>query len=283
MTRIASPPRFLALVMSLVLGPAASLSHAGQATYDPATRSFRLMYTYAYLPHFGMQPAEVEKLGTPQQASKDQDAFVRAIHKDASEVLREVTGGRATIGSLSYTSDIKKADVIISLDGDFGRAGWAIPGQIEGRPGQVGLYYKVLERYSQRQAVLTTAHELCHYLFSLPDEYTERPGANCPLDNPQGPGCLMDNYFYRNGFIALCDNASHRHNPNAPNSNQLNGEPAGLSCSLRVDEFFKTHPPGPESGSQGGTSADTLMGAMNDRPPVDPQTPFTGKFRRLVD
>ncbi len=25
------------------------------------------------------------------------------------------------------------------------------------------------------------------------------------------------------------------------------------------------------------------MGAMNDRPPVDPQTPFTGKFRRLVD
>ncbi len=27
MTRIASPPRFLALVMSLVLSPAASLSH----------------------------------------------------------------------------------------------------------------------------------------------------------------------------------------------------------------------------------------------------------------
>ncbi len=83
-----------------------------------------------------MQPAEVEKLGAAA-GIQSQDAFVRAIHKDASEVLREVTGGRATIGSLSYTSDIKKADVIISLDGDFGRAGWAIPGQIEGRPGQV--------------------------------------------------------------------------------------------------------------------------------------------------
>jgi hypothetical protein len=145
---------------------------AGPAKYDPASRAFNLTYTYASLPHFGMTPQQVEALGTLQQPGPEQDEQVRGLHQAVSQVLFEITNGRAKIGNLEYVNNIKNADIIVSMTGNFNRAGWAISGAIEGRPGQIGLYYLYLSapERSRQDVVFTVAHELAHDLFGLPDE-----------------------------------------------------------------------------------------------------------------
>ena len=287
--------RLLPAMAGLLIAAAwPSQSAAGPARYDPATRSFSLNYTYASLPHFGMTPAEVETLGAPQSPETDQDDKVRALHQQVSQVLSEITDGRAKVGSLSYVKDIKTADIVISLTGNFNRAGWAISGAIEGRPGQVGLYYQYLAapQRSHQDIVLTVAHELGHYLFSLPDEYSNSDpnAASCPLKNPGGPGCLMDNYMTRHGFLALCTGDDH--NANGPRQNPgtiVQGHTANDSCRDIIERFFRDHPPSASSSSSGSAvGADdptTATGATSAAglPRPTPENPFMGRFRRVVE
>ena len=228
---------------------------AGPARYDPKARTFSITYTYAALPSFGMPTDQIESLGQLQSASQAQDAKIRAYHKAVSDIIEDVTGGRAKIGTFDYVESIKKADIIISLTGNFQRAGWAVQGAIEGRPGQVGLYYQYLDEQTTQNVTFSIAHELCHYLFGLPDEYdTAGGGAVCPQQNPTSPGCLMDNYFNRHGYRKIC--ADSDHNSAGPRLNAMTilaGTKAEDSCQLRVDNFFKEHPPG--SGGDGSTPA----------------------------
>src|SRR5208282_2623746 len=158
--------------------------------------------------------------------------------------------------------------------GDPGRGGWATPGGIEGRPGQVGLYYKVLEKSPQEQAALTVAHELSHYVYALPDEYQDgEPQGLCPLSNPTGPGCLMDNYFLRRGdYGRYCDTD---HNAIAPNPNTLAHEHTQQqSCKFWVDRFFQLRPP---------ASTDSSEEVKADTASISSEQPFTGRFRSLVN
>src|SRR5262249_17347255 len=156
------------------------------------------------------------------------------LHQAVSQILEEVTDNRARIGNFECVDSVKKADIIISLTGLFERAGWAVPGAIEGRPGQIGLYYQYLDQKTPQDVALTVGHELCHYLFALPDEYSSPTFvAECPLQNPDSPGCLMDNYFARHGFRRLCTNADH--NPDGPRQNVVTvvqGHKAEDSCQL---------------------------------------------------
>lgn len=168
----------------------AGLTSAGPARYDAESRSMRFTYTYASLTPGAFGDAAI---GAPQQPSKQQDATVRAVVLKVSDSLAKATGGRLKISSLDLVPDARRADVVISLTGDPGRGGWAIAGAIEGRPGQIGLYYQVLAKEWEQDYVLTAAHEVCHYVFGLVDEYNFPQG--CPLGNPGGPGCLMDNYL----------------------------------------------------------------------------------------
>ena len=184
-----SPVRLLFCAQAFALALTAGSSVAGPTKYDPKTRTFNLNYTYAALPSFGMPPDQIEQLGTPQKATTEQDAKVRALHQAVSLILEEVTDKRARIGSLEYVDSVKKADVIISLTGVMERAGWAVPGAIEGRPGQIGLYYQYLAQRTQEEVANTVGHEMCHYLFALPDEYSSGTAvAECPLQNPDSPG-----------------------------------------------------------------------------------------------
>ena len=204
----------------------------GPAKYTGETRSIRVTYTFAEIPSFGMTPDQLQALGRIQNPTKDQEIYIRALIKDASTALYELSDRRARIDPFDYVDNIKNADLVISLTGDPGRGGWATPGGIEGRPGQVGLYYKVLEKSPQEQAALTVAHELSHYVYALPDEYQdgEQQGL-CPLSNPTGPGCLMDNYFLRRGdYGRYCDTD---HNGSAPNPNHT-GSRAHAAAILQI-------------------------------------------------
>jgi hypothetical protein len=256
---------------------------AGPAKYDPKTRSFNLTYTYAFLPSFGMSSDQIESLGQLQEATKAQDAKIRAYHKTVSNIIEDVTNQRAKIGSFDYVESIKKADIIISLTGNFQRAGWAVQGAIEGRPGQVGLYYQYLDEQSQQNVAFSMAHEICHYLFGLPDEYDLTGGeAVCPQQNPDSPGCLMDNYFNRHGYRKMCGDSDH--NADGPRFNPMTivaGTRAEDSCQLRIENFFKDHPPGPAVDNSDGGDAEDVFST----PPstVTPSDPFTGRFRQLVN
>ena len=242
----------LLLITSSMAAPSA---FGGPARYDPKTRSFAITYTYAALPSFGMPTDQIETLGQLQSATQAQDAKIRAYHKAVSDIVEDVTGGRAKIATFDYVESIKKADIIISLTGNFQRAGWAVQGAIEGRPGQVGLYYQYLDEQAPQNVVFSIGHELCHYLFGLPDEYDLSGGeAVCPQQNPDSPGCLMDNYFNRHGYRKIC--ADSDHNPAGPRFNSqtiLAGTRAEDSCQLRVENFFKDHPPG--AAGDDGTAA----------------------------
>lgn len=203
----------------------AGTASAGPARYDPETRSMRFTYTYASLTPGAFGDAAI---GAPQQPSNDQDAKVRAVVLKVSDALVKATGGRLKISSLDLVPDARRADVVISLTGDPGRGGWAIAGAIEGRPGQIGLYYQVLSKEWEQDYVLTAAHEVCHYVFGLVDEYNFPQG--CPLGNPGGPGCLMDNYLSqgsRHGWYGrFCQEDHVKHA-----SQQA-------SCQAIVEKFF---------------------------------------------
>jgi len=276
--------RLLAASLTMfVLVAAFGTAIAGPARYDPKTRSFRITYTYAALPSWGMTPDQIESLGELQEATPDQDSKIRALHAAVSKILEDISDGRARISSLDYVNNIKKADVIISLTGNFQRAGWSTQGTTDGRPGQVGLYYLYLDTIPVEDVVYTMAHELSHYLFGLPDEYnlsTNQPV--CPEQNPSSPGCLMDNYFLRHGYRKICRDSDH--NADGPRMNAgtiLQGTRAEDSCQLRIDGFFKDHPPGPEADLDGDGVPDSRAGANESA--ISPDQPFTGKFRQVVN
>lgn len=219
-------------VLILVPGFWASVpeAKAGPARYDPQTRSFHFTYTYAALSENVY--AGIQGIGARQKPTPEQDAKARAMVKAVSDALERATGGRARIASLDPVNDIKDADLVISLTGNPGRAGWAIPGAIEGKPGQMGLYYQYLVDSAVQDVVLSAAHELSHYLFGLTDEYVHAYfPRGCPTTNPGGPGCLMDNYLTngdRHGWYGrYCADDHFTANPVQPKS-----------CQTLVDQFF---------------------------------------------
>ena len=197
---------------------------AGPATYDKATRSFRFTYTFAALP--GSVGSVV---GTVQKPSPIQEARVKGLVGRVSDVLYQVTDGRGKIGQLDYVDDIKNADLVVSLTGRPASPGWATQRATGGKPGQIVLYYQSLEgRTNVQDVIFTAAHEICHYVFGLADEYDPRnfPGG-CPPSS--GPGCLMDNYnaAARGFYGRLCLATDHN---TAPTQRE--------SCKAIVDRFF---------------------------------------------
>lgn len=210
----------------LVVGAWSSHLHAGPASYDKATRSFRFTYTFADLPsgQIGSVVGAVARKPTAEQ-----EANVRLFVEQVSELFSALTEGRAKIGKLDYVDDIKNADLVISLSGQPRSAGWAIRGAIENKPGQIALYYNTLVPEVRQDVVFTVVHELCHYIFGLADEYDQGqfPGG-CPRGS--GPGCLMDNYLSgARGFIGrLCGRGiNHNSQPGQPDS-----------CQDIVERFF---------------------------------------------
>ena len=189
MPRVSTCKLALALVLLVSLGT--NRSEAGPTKYDPKTKSFPINYTFAALPSFGMPPEQIAQLGEIQKATDEQETQIRTIYQSVSKILEDVTSGRAKIGSFNYVDNVKQADVIISLTGKFDRAAWAVSGGVDGKPGQVGLYYLYLEDRSSQEIANTVGHELCHYLFALPDEYASTAVAECPLQNPESPGCWI--------------------------------------------------------------------------------------------
>src|SRR5262249_34906854 len=141
--------------------------------------------------------------------------------KVSNELFR-ATAGRLNIVSLDFVPDAKRADLVISLTGRPAGAGWAIESAIEGRAGQVGLFYNTLAAGWEPDAVAITAHAVCHYIFGLVDEYDLPSG--CPLRSPDGPGCLMDNPLsrgVRHGWYGrFCTDQDHNRLPSNPRSCQ---------------------------------------------------------------
>ncbi|MBX6312309.1 MAG: hypothetical protein IRY99_05230 [Isosphaeraceae bacterium] len=241
----------LALGLGLISSPMGRDALAGPAHYDKDTKSFRFTYTFALLPGGGGDP----QLGEVQRPTPDQEEVVKRLLGQVSDLLNTITGGRARINRLDYTDNIKEADLVVSLTGAPASPGYANLSSIEGRPGQIVLYYQSLEPKITQDVVFTVVHELCHYIFGLTDEY--RPDnfpRGCPVRT--GPGCLMDNYYAAGGrgFMGrFCNRNDHDSEPAQP-----------LSCQDIVDRFFSdlgVGTGGPSGVDQTGTVA----------PAVDPQ------------
>lgn len=217
-----------ALLITLALTPRAA--PGGQARYDPQTKSFRFTYAFASMsPEVSGSP-----IGARESPTDEQNATVRALLKEVSDNLELATGGRARISTLDRVDDAKDADIVISLSGRPNLHAWAMVGAIEGKPGHMAFFYQSLAdkmRYNHQDVVLTAVHELSHYIFGLADEYdlSKFPGG-CPLGNPGGPGCLMDNYNTngtRHGWYNRFCRDDHNSNP-----------AQSKSCQAIVDQFF---------------------------------------------
>ena len=84
--------------------------------------------------------------------------------------------------------NVKQADIIVSPTGRIGRGGYANPGGFEDRQGHLVISLEDLADGKEIDAQLTIFHELCHYLFALPDEYRDGEQVGlCPLQNENGP------------------------------------------------------------------------------------------------
>jgi hypothetical protein len=159
-----------------------------------------------------------------------QEDTVRGLVRLVSDVIYQITEGRARIGSLDYVDDIKDTDLIISMTGNPSSPGWSTMKGSDGQPGQMVLYYQSLATTTQQDIVFTATHETCHYLFGLADEYNYGNFPNgCP-PRP-GPGCLMDNYRPgMRGFMGkLCDGEHNSQNTQRK------------SCKALVDDYFSAH------------------------------------------
>jgi hypothetical protein len=260
----------LAVVSFLLLTPTRALL-AGPASYDGKTRSFQVNYTYAVLPSLSPSAGEDQRLGTVEQAEAKQDQEIREIILAAGAEIFLATKQRAQI-KVSYVKDVTQADVVISLSGLSQRMGWATPGAIEGRPGQVGLYYKALVDGPRQDAILTVAHLFSHYLFDLPDEVADDgTSASCPKQDPGGPGCLMDKFLSdspRRGYFGKYCDGDHNVAAPLPSTLSRNHSPE-KSCGDRLDAFFEDHPP-----SNDGSVTDPFI--------PTPDEPTTGRLRSLV-
>lgn len=223
MSRALTRGMVLAAGLWLISGLPPAPALAGPARYDKETRSFRFTYTFADLPG-GVGSV----VGTPRKPTREQEDTVKGLVGRVSDVLSQVTNGRARIGQLDFVDDIKNSDLVISLVGKPASPGWATMRAIDGRPGQIVIYYQSLQGRIPQDIVNTAAHEICHYVFGLADEYN--PG-NFPGGCPRGtgPGCLMDNYNAgARGFLGrLCQPGDH--------NNQPTQRP---SCRELVDKFF---------------------------------------------
>jgi hypothetical protein len=241
-----------------------STAIAGPGQFDPQRGEFKLTYTYADLPNL------YSAAGTPRPLDPVADQKIRAFIQEVSRLIFVVTDGRAKIGSFEPVESVARADVIISLVGDPGRAAWANLGAL-GKQGNVAFYYQYLEPKPREGVALTAAHEFCHYLFGLPDEY-EAPGfqqnPNCPPapGTPRVPGCLMDNYWSQGGrgwYHRLCDETDH--NKNLISQGTRYGP--GMSCKSLINRFFEQFPsatrPTEDSGTGAATGATQPAAAVN--------------------
>jgi hypothetical protein len=216
----------LLAVLVSALGLPTERASAGPAAYDKATKSFRFRYTFANL------PAGVQSVvgATDVQQTPEQETTVRGLVRLVSDVVYQITQGRARIGSLDYVDDIKDTDLVISLTGNPASPGWSTLKGSDGQPGQMVLYYQTLATTTQQDIVFTATHEMCHYLFGLADEYNYGNFPNgCP-PRP-GPGCLMDNYRPgMRGFMGkLCEDEHNSQNTQRK------------SCKALVDDYFAAH------------------------------------------
>ena len=215
----------LAVLLS-AFGLHSERASAGPAAYDKATKSFRFRYTFANLPAGVMTVVGASDV----KPTPDQEANVRGLVSLVSDVLNQITQGRGKIGSPDYVDDIKDTDLVVSLTGNPSSPGWSTLKGSDGQPGQMVLYYQNLATTTKQDIVFTAAHEMCHYLFGLADEYnyTNFP-SGCPTR--PGPGCLMDNYRPgMRGFMGkLCDG----------DHNAQNTQPK--SCKALVDDYFAAH------------------------------------------
>ncbi len=223
---------------------------AGPGNYDPATRTFNLTYTFAVVPSAGMMGAQLEQLGQVQPATPDQNAQIRAYFAAVSDKLWQATGQKGKIGTLNLVDNVKQADVIVSPTGKIGRGGYATPGGFEDRQGHLVISYEDLTASGKDiDAQLTIFHELCHYLFALPDEYRDNEQVGlCPAQNGSGPGCLMDNYWFdgpRHGWYGRFCNGDH--NAQAPTAPDHHHGPDRAADVPAIDG-----PVLPESSQGGG-------------------------------
>jgi len=183
-----------------------------------------LNYTYATLP--AVVPAQFFQPGSPQQGTPENDRIVQQYFDLVNKQIQLATLGNVKLESITFVRDIKQADVVIDLGTIADRAGFAIPqaGSGTGAQGALNLYYNMLAKnVGDPNSVgrrLTPTHELCHYFFGLPDEYSIVNGRvgppQCPISSG-GPVCLMDNYLQYSWSGKLCTGRPGDHNPNAPN------------------------------------------------------------------
>lgn len=221
---------------------------AGPGTYDAGKREFNLTYTYARLPGVG-------QVGEPLPLDPERDKIVMSFVDEVSQIFQVVTEGRGKIGSFKPVDSAARADFVISPDNDSDRAAWATMSGL-GKEGHVFLYYKYLADPSRPRSgvALTAAHELCHYIFGLPDEYPDpsdgQPNRHCP-PSPTGDGCIMDNYWSRPWYHKLC---ADDHNTTVISRRQNLRFPD--SCKVKVDAFFAAR------GVVGVPSAEAVAGQL---------------------
>ncbi len=285
--------RFIAPLVVLGLLAWNPRAAAGPGTYDPATRTFNLTYTYAVVPSAGMMGSQLEQLGQVQPATQDQDAKIRAYFAAVSDKLWQASGQRGKIGALNCVNNVKQADIIISPTGKIGRGGYATPGGFEDRQGHLVISYEDLTVSGKDiDAQLTIFHELCHYLFALPDEYRDGEQAGlCPIQNGSGPGCLMDNYWFdgpRHGWYGRFCNGDHNAQAPLPGT-VITGQTPQQTCQQLIDLFFQSHlkgsaaaNPPPDAGASAGGAGAGTSGTSGGVQPT-PDDPFTGIFDSLVN
>ncbi len=210
--------------------------------YDAKTGQFHLSYTYANLPNSSDDSQALLSGDVPR--TNELDALVTQFYQVVSDDLGKVTGGRGYLAPPEYTSDIRKADVVVSPGEPFTiggqpRGGWGTLNGFRSNTGQLAIYIQSLKQggYSSVNQRLTVVHELCHYLFGLPDEYGQQA---CPMPGPGGQGCLMDNYNSRNWPGYLCNDSSFLHNSGAVTFKDPS-IPNTKSCQDIVNDFFMVY------------------------------------------
>ncbi|CAN5864554.1 hypothetical protein BH23PLA1_BH23PLA1_16200 [soil metagenome] len=221
---------------------------AEAATYNPETGDFRFTYTFANLPGvFG------STVGQVQRPTAEQQQVVRRLLGQVSQVLEQITDGRARIGRLDYVDNIRDADLVISLTGRPQSPGWAHKRAFDSPVGQIALYYQTLEPFVTQDVVFTVVHELCHYIFGLDDMYDRSMYPRGVPARP-GPGSLMDNYFASaRGYMGRMDNAEEWREAISPASRARS---QGKSSQEIIEEFFATRGGPPRARGGGITTAE---------------------------
>ena len=182
----------LILISALVCSAGLSMGRpawAGPAKYNPDTGQFNLTYMYH------AAPGRPIPAGQPQNPTDQQDKEVRGFIEDVSRTLNIVTEGRAKIGNLQQVDNINRADIVVDLVNNSDRVANATIGPVDAAGnGQVIFYFQKLTPHTRVGVTWTVTHELCHYLFGLPDEYR---GSGCAvLPEPEyGPRRLPHGFL----------------------------------------------------------------------------------------